>query len=59
LFPIFPIKLIEQLEKKYSFYRWKVIDKEYVAIRLVTSWATEEKSVDEFLNDIRKFKNDI
>lgn len=58
LFPIFPIKLIERLEKKYSFYRWKVIDKEYVAIRLVTSWATEEKNVDEFLNDIKEYKND-
>ena len=54
LFPIFPIKLTEQLEKKYSFYRWKVIDKEYVVVRLVTSWATEEKRVDEFLNDIRQ-----
>jgi len=58
LFPIFPIKLIESLEKKYSFYRWKVIDKEYVVVRLVTSWATKEKSVDEFLNDIQEFLND-
>jgi len=56
LFPVLPIKLIEQLEKKYSFYRWKIIDKEYVAIRLVTSWATEEKSVDALLNDIQEFK---
>ena len=54
LFPIFPINLIVKLEKKYSFYRWKVIDKNYVVIRLVTSWATEEKRVDEFLNDIRQ-----
>ncbi|MEE9349349.1 MAG: aminotransferase class I/II-fold pyridoxal phosphate-dependent enzyme [Flavobacteriaceae bacterium] len=58
LFPILPIKLIELLEKKYSFYRWKVIDKEYLVIRLVTSWATEEKNVDDFINDIQEFNNE-
>lgn len=58
LFPILPIKLIELLEKKYSFYRWKVIDKDYVAVRLVTSWATKETSVNEFIDDIQEFKNE-
>lgn len=57
IFPILPIILVESLEKKYSFYRWKVIDKENIAIRLVTSWATKETQVDEFLKDILKYKS--
>jgi threonine aldolase len=58
-FPILPIHLVEKLEEKYSFYRWKVIDKEFIAVRLVTSWATKESIVDEFLNDIKKYKRGI
>ena len=59
VFPILPIKLVERLEVKYDFYRWKTIDTKYIAIRLVTSWATKEEIVDEFLNDIQKYKPDI
>jgi threonine aldolase len=58
-FPILPIHLVEKLEEKYSFYRWKVIDKEFIAVRLVTSWATKETTVDEFLKDIQEFKFNI
>ncbi|MBI9011337.1 MAG: low specificity L-threonine aldolase [Clostridiales bacterium] len=49
LFPIMPIQIIEVLEKKFSFYRWQSIDADRSVIRLVTSWATNEEAVKEFI----------
>lgn len=49
LFPIMPIQMIEVLEKKFSFYRWQSIDADRSVIRLVTSWATSEVAVREFI----------
>jgi threonine aldolase len=54
IFPILPKKLIEQLETKYLFYQWKEIDAENTAIRLITSWATNEEIVNEFIGDLKK-----
>lgn len=58
IFPIFPDMLIEKLDKKYGFYVWFKIDKNNSAVRLVTSWATKESAVDDFLEDLKNFKND-
>lgn len=58
IFPIFPDRLIEKLDKKYGFYVWFKIDKNNSAVRLVTSWATKESAVDDFLEDLKNFKND-
>ncbi len=52
IFPILPNNLITQLEKKYGFYVWHAVDENNSAIRLVTSWATEESAVDQFLDDV-------
>ena len=52
IFPILPNSLIKKLEKKFSFYVWKQIDKKNSAIRLVTSWATQENSVNEFIDEL-------
>ena len=38
----------------YLFYRWRKIDPHHSAIRLVTSWATEEIYVRQFLTDLQK-----
>ncbi len=54
IFPILPNGLIEKLEKEYAFYRWNKVSAEDSTIRLVTSWATEEKSVQEFLQRIKE-----
>lgn len=54
LFIILPYKKIKQLEKKYEFYVWVKINEELAAVRLVTSWATDEKNVDLFINDLIK-----
>jgi threonine aldolase len=55
LFPILPKAVIRKLEEKYLFYVWKEVDESTSAIRLITSWATEEKMVDEFVKDLRGF----
>jgi threonine aldolase len=54
LFPILPITAIAQLEKNWGFYVWRKIDDEHAAIRIITSWATEERVVDAFIRDIEQ-----
>lgn len=54
IFPILPKKIIKRLETKYLFYQWKEIDDDNIAIRLITSWATNEDVVDEFISDLKK-----
>ncbi|MCX7788589.1 MAG: hypothetical protein N2442_12945 [Spirochaetes bacterium] len=49
IFPILSERVIEQLLSKYEFYRWKRIDENHSAVRFVTSWATPERVVDEFI----------
>lgn len=53
IFPIFPNVLIEELKKLYGFYIWAKSDETNSSIRLVTSWATKEEKVDDFINDLR------
>lgn len=53
IFPVLPKILIKKLSKKYLFYEWKVIDENNSAIRLITSWATDENKVDEFIHDLQ------
>lgn len=52
IFPIFPNRVIDELSKKYQFYVWKKVDENKSAIRLITSWATKENEVEEFINDL-------
>lgn len=52
IFPILPNELIEKLSKKYGFYVWKKMDDKESVLRLVTSWATQEASVDSFIADL-------
>lgn len=53
IFPILPNSIISKLQQNYGFYVWKKIDEENSAIRLVTSWATQEKTIDNFLSDLK------
>jgi len=59
IFPILPNQLITELEKKFEFYRWNKINDEFTVLRLVTSWATEESKVDEFIGDMIKINNTL
>lgn len=52
IFPILDNNVIDRLQKHYEFFVWQKIDEEKSAIRLVTSWATEEEQVDQFLNQL-------
>lgn len=53
IFPILPKAIIEKLGEKYLFFIWKAIDEDYAATRFITSWATDEASVDEFIQDLK------
>lgn len=52
IFPIFPDTLVDKLSEKYGFHVWQKIDKDHSAIRLVTSWATEQEVVDGFIAEL-------
>lgn len=52
IFPILPNELIEKLSAKYGFYVWEKMSETHAVIRLVTSWATSEKAIDWFINDL-------
>lgn len=52
IFPILPNHLIEKLQQDFEFYVWSKIDEENSSIRLVTSWATQEEKVKEFLDKV-------
>ena len=53
-FPIFKDEVLQKLSEKYSFCYWCRVDDTHSAVRICTSWATREESVDALLDDIRK-----
>lgn len=55
IFPILPNDIITKLQEKYLFIKWEKVDDSYSVIRLVTSWATEEAKVLEFIHDLKEF----
>lgn len=52
IFPIFPLNIIQNLKIKFKFSSWENYSKTEDVIRLCTSWATDEKSVDAFIASI-------
>lgn len=54
-FPILSNRQIEALGKDFLFSIWKYIDKDYTAIRICTSWATQSENVDKLIEAIKKF----
>lgn len=55
LFPILPDSVIKKLQNDYGFYIWSQAGKGESAIRLVTSWATTESAVDEFITTLKTY----
>ncbi|MDQ7094065.1 aminotransferase class I/II-fold pyridoxal phosphate-dependent enzyme [Desulfosporosinus sp. PR] len=53
IFPILPDRMISELQKNYSFYVWSKVDMNNSAVRLVTSWATQEEAVLAFIKDFK------
>ena len=54
IFPIFPDRLIGDLQEDFDFHVWSKVDEGRSSIRLVTSWATREESVEAFIGKLKK-----
>ena len=52
IIPLFPNDAIQTLRQQYDFYDFEKT-RTITSVRLVTSWATPESKVDEFLKDLR------
>ena len=57
IFPIVSAKLAETLAKEYTFETERVFDNGDMAIRFVTSWATQEKAVRDFVSYLKTVIN--
>jgi threonine aldolase len=55
IFPIFPKEVLSYIQEDFSVTYWEEIDATKDAVRLCTSWATEEAMVDAFLEKLRNF----
>ena len=55
LVPVFPDKIAEELHQLYGFYDWQKTE-DMTAVRIVTSWATPESIIDEFIADLADIK---
>lgn len=56
IFPILENYQIEKLSENFDFYVWKKLEEEKAAIRIITSWATNENVVDQFITEIMSLK---
>ena len=54
IFPILPDIMIDSLKQNYDFYVWEKANNQHSVIRMVTSWAKDEKKVDALIQDINK-----
>lgn len=53
IFPILPNTLIETLKERFEFYVWEPASDTHSVVRLVTSWATDPRKIDEFIQVLR------
>ncbi|MCL2222032.1 MAG: aminotransferase class V-fold PLP-dependent enzyme [Oscillospiraceae bacterium] len=53
--PLLPCAVSDKLCELYDFHEWKRLEKD-VAVRLVISWATQQKAIDEFLEDLKNLR---
>lgn len=58
IFPILPHDVIEKLSREFGFYTWKKMDEAHSAIRLITSWATTQDAVAQFVAAMRQHSQD-
>ncbi len=43
---------LKELEKEFTFFKWKIIDENKIVIRICTSWATTEENVDKLIEKL-------
>ena len=53
LFPIFSDEQLEAMEDDFAFSNWERVDEAHTAVRICTSWATPEESVDALIKAIQ------
>ena len=56
IFPILNYAQIEKLSENFDFYVWKKLDDEKAAIRIITSWATEDEVVNQLVIQIKTLR---
>ena len=54
--PVFPTGIVKKLHRSYGFYDWQNLG-DMTAVRLLTSWATTENVVNEFIADLLALSN--
>ncbi len=52
IFAVLPDEVITHLQERFRFYVWGKAQEGYSTVRLVTSWATDEERVSEFLTEL-------
>jgi threonine aldolase len=55
LFPIFSARQLETLSKEFSFTLWQKLG-DGAAVRICTSWATDEKAVDKLVSMLKELR---
>ena len=53
IIPVFPAGVVKKMRELYGFYDWQELGDD-IAVRLLTSWATQESHIDDFLNDLER-----
>jgi len=51
-FPVIPNRKIHKINGKYEYILWESVDQKQTAIRICTSWATEEENVNKLIKDL-------
>lgn len=59
IFPIFEQPLLELMAQKFQFQLWEKLDDKRSAVRFVTSWACEERAVDECLAWLKHYRKQL
>lgn len=54
-YPILPDALLEKLEEDFAFAFWTKPDGEHTAVRVCTSWATEERAVKDLIRALDRW----
>lgn len=54
LFPVFENTVLDKLNKEFSYETISIIDEERTEIRLVTSWATQKRDVEQFIKRLKE-----
>jgi len=56
IIPMFPIGIAKKLHRLYGFYDWKKLG-DMMAVRLLTSWSTQESVINDFIADLKALSN--